>query len=287
MLRAEAISVLHFPPLLPMQTAARLFASSLVLLFLLLSLTPSLFPPAAALRQGVENERYNALPLSRSSLSSCLSPTLPCSPRTEHALLPVLSLKWDTLSSVCCLSLRMNEFKGIPTLDSDLRMMRVCPLFSSAVSPSSFQLQLSLSLSVIDCTSHFCLLAQGGACIWCARGGGGWGWVSHVCVWCSLAWPGLPLLVWLQCVCSLSCQLCCEVCCLPCQPLLLLLLLLLLQLPPLLLGLRVRGEGWGGLLVSPTCPEHGLGAAVKLGLMLGLRQKKHCAYEAWSSALAK
>lgn len=171
MLRAEAISVLHFPPLLPMQTAARLFASSLVLLFLLLSLTPSLFPPAAALRQGVENERYNALPLSRSSLSSCLSPTLPCSPRTEHALLPVLSLKWDTLSSVCCLSLRMNEFKGIPTLDSDLRMMRVCPLFSSAVSPSSFQLQLSLSLSVIDCTSHFCLLAQGGACIWCARGG--------------------------------------------------------------------------------------------------------------------
>lgn len=183
MLRAEAISVLHFPPLLPMQTAARLFASSLVLLFLLLSLTPSLFPPAAALRQGVENERYNALPLSRSSLSSCLSPTLPCSPRTEHALLPVLSLKWDTLSSVCCLSLRMNEFKGIPTLDSDLRMMRVCPLFSSAVSPSSFQLQLSLSLSVIDCTSHFCLLAQGGACIWCARGGeeGGGGCHMYVC----------------------------------------------------------------------------------------------------------
>lgn len=64
-MRAEAISKLHFPPpLLPMQTAARLFASLLVVLFLLLSLTPSLFPPAAALRQGVENKRYNALPLS-------------------------------------------------------------------------------------------------------------------------------------------------------------------------------------------------------------------------------
>lgn len=51
-----------FPPLLPMQTAARLFASLLVVLFLFLSLTPSPFRPAA-LRQGVENERYNALPL--------------------------------------------------------------------------------------------------------------------------------------------------------------------------------------------------------------------------------
>lgn len=51
------------PPLLPMQIAARLFASLLVVLFLLLSPTPSLFPPAAALRQGVENKRYNALPL--------------------------------------------------------------------------------------------------------------------------------------------------------------------------------------------------------------------------------
>ena len=42
--------------------------------------------------------------------------------------------------------------------------------------------------------------------------------------------------------------------------------------------------------MSPTCPEHGLGAAVRLGLMLGLRQKKHCAYEAgaqlWQSDLA-
>lgn len=32
-----------------------------------LSLTPSLFPPAAALRRGVENERYNALSLARPS----------------------------------------------------------------------------------------------------------------------------------------------------------------------------------------------------------------------------
>ena len=67
------------------------------------------------------------------------------------------------------------------------------------------------------------------------RGGG----VTCMCVRCSLAWPCLPPLVWLQCVCSLSCQLCCEVCWLPCQP-----LLLLLLLPPLLLGLGVRGEGF-------------------------------------------
>lgn len=55
------ISKLHFFPLLLLH--ASLFSSLLVAPFLLLSLTHSPFPPAAALRQGVENKRYNALPL--------------------------------------------------------------------------------------------------------------------------------------------------------------------------------------------------------------------------------
>lgn len=136
-MRAEAISKLHFFPLLPIQAAACLFSSLLVVLFLLLSLTHSLFPSAAALRQGVENKRYNALPLLLLPLLS-FSPTLLfCSPCAEHALLPVLSLKWDTLSSLFCLSsfsLHMNESKDILTLGSDLGMMTICLLFSSAVS---------------------------------------------------------------------------------------------------------------------------------------------------------
>lgn len=131
-------SKLHFfPPLLPIQAAACLFSSLLVVLFLLLSLTHSLFPPAAALRQGVENKRYNALPLLLLPLLP-FSPTLLfCSPCTEHALLPVLSLKWDTLSPLFCLSsfsLHMNEPKDILTLGSDFGMMTICLLFSSAVS---------------------------------------------------------------------------------------------------------------------------------------------------------
>lgn len=92
-----------FSPLLPIQAAACLFSSLLVVLFLLLSLTHSLFPLAAALRQGVENKRYNALPLLLLPLLP-ISPTLLFwSPCTEHALLPVLSLNWDTLSSLFCL----------------------------------------------------------------------------------------------------------------------------------------------------------------------------------------
>lgn len=52
-------------------------------------------------------------------------------------------------------------------------------------------------------------------------------------------------------------------------------------------GGGVRGEG---LHVPPTCPEHGLGSAGRPELMLGLREKKHCTYEAgaqlWQSDLA-
>lgn len=52
-------------------------------------------------------------------------------------------------------------------------------------------------------------------------------------------------------------------------------------------GGGVRGEG---LHVPPTCPEHGLSSSGRPELMLGLRQKKHCTYEAgaqlWQSDLA-
>lgn len=45
-----------------------------------------------------------------------------------------------------------------------------------------------------------------------------------------------------------------------------------------------------GLLVSPTSPERGHGSAGRPQLMLGLRQKKHCTYDAgaglWHSDLA-
>lgn len=47
---------------------------------------------------------------------------------------------------------------------------------------------------------------------------------------------------------------------------------------------------YGGMHVSPTSPERGLGSAGRLGLMLGLRQKKHGTYDAgaqlWQSDLA-
>lgn len=60
------------------------------------------------------------------SLSSSLfSPTLSPSPCAERALLPVLPLKWDTLSSLCFLSGRMNGFNDTLTLDSDLGKVTV------------------------------------------------------------------------------------------------------------------------------------------------------------------
>lgn len=207
-MRAEAISKLHsFPPscrhrcgLLLSSSLLHLWFSSFCSPWLLLS---------AALRWGVENKRYNALP-SLAAPSPLPSPTLSCSPCTEHALLPVLSLKWDTLSSVW-MNLRVAWHL---TLIWEIVSFSSFSFALSAVSPP-LSLQLlakpSLSLSVIDCTSHFCLLSEGGAkqwWWWCWWGGG-----SVTCMYvCSRAWPCPPcVLVWLQweCVCSLSCQLCC------------------------------------------------------------------------------
>lgn len=91
----------------------------------------------------------------------------------------------------------MNEFKGALTLDSDFGVMKISPPSPLLpVPPPSQQLPLNpLSpLSVIDCASRLCLLAQGGACVRCVsacmRGCG-----SHVCVvQPSFALPP----VWLQ-----------------------------------------------------------------------------------------
>lgn len=126
------------------------------------------FPPLAADADCCSPLRFltcGALPLSVSgsfSLSSCCcfktrggewalqcSPSLaapsppfllPPSPAHPVQSMPYfLCCLWNgthsLLSSVCFLSLRMNEFKGTPTLDSDLGMMMICSLSCSAVSP--------------------------------------------------------------------------------------------------------------------------------------------------------
>lgn len=128
-----------------------------------------------------------------------LPPSLP--PHPAQSMSYFLCCLWNGTHSLflfCLfLSLRMNEFKGALTLDSDFGVMKISPPSPLLpVPPPSQQLPLNpLSpLSVIDCASRLCLLAQGGACVRCVsacmRGCG-----SHVCVvQPSFALPP----VWLQ-----------------------------------------------------------------------------------------
>lgn len=93
-----------------------------------------LFPPAAALRQGVENKRYNALPLSLSLAAPSPPFFLPPSlAHPVHSMPYFLCCLWHgthtPLFTVCSLSLHMNEFKGKLKPDSDLGMMRIYPFF--------------------------------------------------------------------------------------------------------------------------------------------------------------
>lgn len=67
--------------------------------------------------------------------------------------------------------------------DEDLSLLLPYPPCCLQSSCSNFS---SLSLAVIDCTSHFCVLAQGGACI-CLEGGV-----------CHMYECPTPPLVWLE-----------------------------------------------------------------------------------------